>query len=203
METTTKEQEIEKAILEVGLKICKRGEGALILVGDWDYKPLVEQTIPPFNILLNMKLFESLALMDGSLIIGRDGILKAYGVMLKVSKLEILKNFGTRHNSGINASMKEGNTVYVISQEDCKIRIFKLGRLILEIDGRQKGIEKKIPEITNIMESVGWGTMSVLGAGLIAPVFGVVIVSGVTVFVAVTGVSYFIKKASQWGWLKK
>jgi hypothetical protein len=98
--------------------------------------------------------------------------------------------------------MKEGNIVYVISEEDTKIRIFKEGKLILEIDGKQKDIEKKIPEINKIIESVGWGTLGTIGMGLLAPAIGVVITSGITIFVVSTGVAYFLKKAKEWGLIK-
>ena len=44
---------IEKTLIEVGLKIAKRGEGALFIVGDVEYRELVDQTVPPFNIIEN------------------------------------------------------------------------------------------------------------------------------------------------------
>jgi len=195
-------EKINEKIISVCLKICKRGEGAIIVVGEAEYSPLVKQDVPPFNILDNPKLFESLALMDGAVIIDKFGILKAYGVMLKVSKLTILKNFGTRHNSAINVSMIDGNKVYVVSEEEQKIRIYVSGKKILEIDGRQKGIENKSNEISQIMESIGWGTGITIGAGLVAPAVGVVAISGVTIFVVTTGVTYLVKKLKEIGWIK-
>lgn len=202
METTTQSQEIEKTIIETCIKIGRRGEGAIIVLGEAKYNPMVEQKIISFNIVTNPKLLESLCLMDGAVIIKLNGTLEAYGCKLK-NGLDILKNFGTRHSAGMYASQTKGTTVFVVSEEDRKLRLFKDGKIIMEIDCLAKGIEKQTNEISKILESVGLGTMSVIGAGLLAPVFGVVIVSGVTVFVAVTGVSYFIKKAMQWGWLKK
>lgn len=202
METTTQSQEIEKTIIETCIKIGRRGEGAIIVLGEAKYNPMVEQKVHPFNIITSPKLLESLCLMDGAVILKLDGTLEAYGCKLK-NGLDILKNFGTRHSAGMYASQTKGTTVFVVSGEDRKVRIFKEGRIILEIDSLAKGIEKQTTEISKILESVGIGAVSFIGAGLLAPVFGIVIVSGVTVFVAVTGVSYFIKKAVQWGWLKK
>jgi DNA integrity scanning protein DisA with diadenylate cyclase activity len=195
-------EKLEEEIIKVCLKIAKRNEGAIIVVGDAEYNPLVKQDVPAFNIIENPKLFESLCLMDGAVIIDKFGILKAYGVMLKVKKLEALKNLGTRHNSGINASMKEGNKVFVVSEEEQKIRIYQKGKLILEIDGRQKGIENKVSEISKIMESIGWGTGIAFGAGVLAPAIGIVAISGVTVFVVTTGVTYLLKKFKEVGWMK-
>ncbi len=194
--------ELNEEIIKVCLKIAKRNEGAIIVVGDCDYSPLVKQVVPSFNVIENPKLLESLALQDGAVVLDKFGIMKAYGVMLKVSKLNILKNFGTRHNSGINASMKDGNKVYVVSEEEQKIRIYSSGKQILEIDGKVKGIENKVSEISNIMESIGWGTGITIGAGLVAPAVGIVAISGVTIFVVTTGVTYLLKKFKEIGWIK-
>jgi DNA integrity scanning protein DisA with diadenylate cyclase activity len=195
-------EKLNEEIIRVCLKICKRGEGAIIVIGDCEYSPLVKQVVPSFNVMENPKLLESLALQDGAVILDKFGIMKAYGVMLKVSKLQIIKNFGTRHNSAINVSMKEGNKVYVVSEEEQKVRIYQMGKLILEIDGRTKGIENKVSEISKIMESIGWGTGITIGMGLIAPAIGIVAISGVTIFVATTGITYAIKKFKEIGWIK-
>ena len=193
--------ELNEEIVKVCLKIIKRGEGALIVIGKVDYTPLVKQEVPSFNIIDNPKLLESLALMDGAVIIKPNGMLEAYGVKIQTG-LKVLMNFGTRHNSGLSASMRNGNISYVVSEEDSKLRIFKLGKLIMEIDGKQKDIEKRIPEINKIMESIGWGTAGMIGAGLLAPVIGITIVSGLTIFVATTGLTYTIKKFQDLGWIK-
>jgi DNA integrity scanning protein DisA with diadenylate cyclase activity len=194
------ENKIEKIILETCIKIAKRKEGAIIILGDCKYKPLVNQDVSSFEIIKNQKLFESLALMDGAVIISNNGFLKAYGAMLEVKKFIIFKNKGTRHNSAISASTNKGTTAYVVSEEDTKIRIFKNGKLILEIDPQEKNIIEKIPEINKIVESVGFGTLGAMGAGALAPVIGIVAIPGVTIFVVTTGVSYFLKKCKDWGW---
>ena len=74
----SREKELEETLVQIGLKIAKRGEGALIIVGDIKYKELIDQTIPPFKAVENPKLLESLALIDGAVIINREGIVKAY-----------------------------------------------------------------------------------------------------------------------------
>jgi DNA integrity scanning protein DisA with diadenylate cyclase activity len=197
-------EKLNECLINVCLKIAKRGEGSLIVVGDYEYKPLVtqEKGFIGFNVIENPKLLESLCLMDGAVILDKFGILKAYGVQLKVSKLSMLKNFGLRHNSAINASIKEGNKVYVVSEEDNKIRIYQSSKLIMEIDGRERNIEKKVPEINQILESIGWGTIGVVGAGILAPAIGLVAISGVTVFATTTGIAYLLKKFKEWGWIK-
>ena len=62
-------KELEETLVQVGLRIAKRGEGALFVVGDVKYKKLVNQSIPPFKVRDNPKLLESLALIDGAVII--------------------------------------------------------------------------------------------------------------------------------------
>lgn len=193
-------EELNEEIIKVALRICKRGEGALIVVGETEYTPLVEQEVPSFNVIDNPKLLEILCLMDGAVIIKNNGMLEAYGAKIKSGFT--WRNFGTRTSAGYSASIKEGTTAYVISEEDARLRIFKSGKLILEIDGRVKDIEKKIPEISNVMESVGGGTASILGVSVLAPAIGIVITSGITIFVVVTGVSYFMKKAKEFRWIK-
>ena len=91
MHKKKEEKSLEEALIEVGLRIAKRGEGALFVVGDVEYKPLVDQDVPPFNVINNPKLLESLALMDGAVIIDKEGIMKAYGVMIKSRRT--FKNF--------------------------------------------------------------------------------------------------------------
>jgi len=101
MESEKKYKKLEEVLIQVGLRIAKRGEGALFVVGNAEYKPLVNQKVPPFNVMENPKLLESLALMDGAVIIDKNGMMKAYGVMIKAKKT--FKNFGTRRSAGLSA----------------------------------------------------------------------------------------------------
>jgi len=180
-------KKIEKTLIEVGLKIAKRGEGALFVVGDAEYKPLVDQTVPPFDIRTNPKLLESLAIMDGAVIIRRDGFMEAYGAMIKATKT--FKNFGTRHSAALSAS-KKGNIVIVISEEDRKVRILKNGKMIMQLDGLQKGVEDSVPHAVDILESVGVGTIGTIGTSLLIPTLGIALLPGIVVF----GSTYYLAK---------
>jgi DNA integrity scanning protein DisA with diadenylate cyclase activity len=172
-------KKIEETLMQVGLRIAKRGEGALFVVGDVEYKALVQQKVPPFDITKNLKLLESLALMDGAVIINKQGFMKAYGVMIKSTKT--LKNFGTRHSAGITASQK-GNLVIVVSEEDRKLRILREGKMIMQIDALQKDTEKSIPKAVGLLESVGVGTIGTIGTSLLVPTLGIALVPGIIVF---------------------
>ena len=133
-------KKLEEVLIQIGLRIAKRGEGALFVVGDVEYKPLVNQKVPPFKIIDNPKLLESLALMDGAVIIDSNGMLKAYGVRIKSTK--VFKNFGTRHSAAISAA-KGNNLVVLVSEEDKKIRILKQGKMVMQLDALQKDVGKK------------------------------------------------------------
>ncbi|MBS3087164.1 DNA integrity scanning protein DisA nucleotide-binding domain protein [Candidatus Pacearchaeota archaeon] len=180
-------KEIQETLLTVGLRIAKRGEGALFIVGDADYKPLVEQAVPPFKISENPKLLESLALMDGAVIIDKKGIMRAYGVMIK--SVKTIKNFGTRHSAGVSSS-KKGNLVVIVSEEDKKVKILREGKMIMQLDSLQKDVEKSIPKAIQFLESIGAGTLGVIGTSILAPTIGLTFLPGIIVF----GSAYYIGK---------
>ena len=103
-------KKLEELLLQVGLRIARRGEGALFIIGHVEYRPLIDQTVPPFNVMSNPKLLESLALMDGAVIIDEKGFMQAYGVMVKSKRT--FKNFGTRHSAALSASQNNNRYTY-------------------------------------------------------------------------------------------
>lgn len=179
-------KKLEETLIQVGLRIAKRGEGALFVVGQTEYKPMINQNVPPFKAVENPKLLESLALMDGAVIIDANGMVEAYGVMIKSRKT--FKNFGTRHSAGLSAS--RGNLVVLISEEDRKIRILKNEKMIMQIDALQKNVEKNVTSAVNVLESVGAGTLGSIGTGILVPSLGIAFFPGVIIF----GSAYFIGK---------
>jgi DNA integrity scanning protein DisA with diadenylate cyclase activity len=191
---------LNEEIIKVLLKVAKRGEGALIIVAETPnvkYKPLVEQNVPAFDVVKNPKLLESLALMDGAVIVSANGIMVAYGV--KIESKSVMKNFGTRHSAAFSASKNKGVTSYVLSEEDRKIRVLKEGKIVMQIDTLEKGIEKKVSEISRILEGVGVGTLGTIGAGILATSVGfagITFIPGVIVF---GGAYYLIKKLREKG----
>lgn len=180
-------KKLQEILIQVGLRIAKRGEGALFVVGDVEYKPLVNQTVPPFKIADNPKLLESLALMDGAVIIDFNGKLKAYGVRIKSTK--IFKNFGTRHSAALSAS-KKGNLVVIVSEEDKKVRILREGKMIMQLDALQKDVEKTIPRAVEFLETIGAGTIGTIGTSLLVPTLGLTFLPGVVIF----GSAYYLIK---------
>ena len=178
---------LEEVLIQVGLRIAKRGEGALFVIGEVSYKELVDQNVPPFRVIDNPKLLESLALMDGAVIIDRKGMMKAYGVRIKSTK--IFKNFGTRHSAGISAA-KKGNLVVIVSEEDKKIRILKEGKMVMQIDALQKDVEKSVSGAVEFLETIGAGTIGAIGTGLLVPALGITFFPGVLIF----GSAYYLMR---------
>lgn len=191
MEYKKEEKKLEETLIQTGLKIAKRGEGALFVVGKVEYKPLVNQTIPPFKAISNPKLLESLALMDGAVIINEKGYVVAYGVMIKSKRT--LKNFGTRHSAGLSAA-KGNNLVVIISEEERKIKILKKGKMVMQIDALQKNVEKNVSGAVKALESIGAGTLGTIGTSLLLPALGISFLPGVIFF---GSVYYLGKKISK------
>ena len=181
-------KKLEETLIQVGLRIAKRGEGALFVVGSVEYSPLIDQAVPGFLVYENPKLLESLALMDGAVIIDHNGMMKAYGAMIKTTKT--FKNFGTRHSAALTASAVKGNLVVIISEEDRKIRILKNEKMIMQIDALQKDVEKSVPYAVDLLESVGAGTIGTIGTSLLIPTLGIALIPGLIVF----GSAYFLGK---------
>jgi len=181
-------KELEETLIQVGLRIARRGEGALFVVGKVKYKLLINQNVPSFKARENPKLLESLALIDGAVIINANGMVEAYGAMIK-SNIPF-KNFGTRHSAAASASKEKGNLVVLISEEDKKVRILKEGKMIMQIDALEKNVEKSVSRAVNLLESVGAGTIGTIGTGLLMPSLGVSFLPGVILF----GSAYYLAK---------
>lgn len=180
-------KKLQEILIEVGLRIAKRGEGALFVVGDVEHSTLVEQSVPPFKVTENPKLLESLALMDGAVIIDKSGIMKAYGAMIKTTKT--FRNFGTRHSAALTAA-KGNNLVVIVSEEDKKIKILKKGKLIMQIDALQKNVESDVSKAVELLESIGAGTIGTIGTSLLVPTLGITLLPGIIIF----GSAYYLGK---------
>jgi len=178
-------KKLEETLIQVGLRIAKRGEGALFVVGEVKYNPMINQSVPPFKAVDNPKLLESLALMDGAVIINKKGFVSAYGVKIKSTK--VFKNFGTRHSAAISAATGD-NLVVIVSEEDKKVRILKKGKMIMQIDALQRNVEENVSGAVKILETVGAGTIGTLGTSLLLPALGIAFLPGVIFF----GSAYYL-----------
>jgi DNA integrity scanning protein DisA with diadenylate cyclase activity len=108
-------------------------------------------------------------MMDGAVILDRQGVMIAYGAMIESTKT--FKNFGTRHSAALSASTGD-NLVVIVSEEDKKVRILKNGKMIMQMDALQKDVEKSVSGAVDILESVGAGTIGTIGTSPGLVVFG-------------------------------
>ncbi len=180
-------KKLEETLIQVGLRIAKRGEGALFVVGEVKYTPLINQSVPPFKATENPKLLESLALMDGAVIINKKGFVSAYGVRIKSTK--VFKNFGTRHSAAISAATGD-NLVVIVSEEDKKVRILKKGKMIMQIDALQRNVEQNVSGAVKMLETIGAGAVGTIGTSLLIPTLGIAFLPGVIFF----GSAYYLGK---------
>ncbi len=185
-----KSNEIEKIILEVSLDIAKSGEGALFVIGDKvDYKRLMKQKFEPFSIFESgsKKLLKSLGTIDGAVVINTKGVVVDYGVLIKVTKT--IPGYGTRHSAAISAS-KNKNICVLCSEEEKKVKIFRDGKYVMQMDPLHKDVNKGIPMVVSVLESVGAGTIGAVGVATLAPALGIALIPGVLVF----GSGYYVFK---------
>lgn len=184
------DKRLKEALIQVGLRIAKRGEGALFIVGETEYTALINQSVPPFKVIDNPKLLESLALMDGAVIIDKKGFVTAYGVKVKADK--VFKNFGTRHSAAISAATGD-NLVVIVSEEDRKVRIMKKRKVIMQLDSLQKDVEKDVSKAVQVLETIGAGAVGAVGTSILFPPLGVAILPGIVFF----GSAYYLGKLIQ------
>lgn len=182
-------KKIEEKLIQIAIKLARRGEGGLFIIVTGkkpEFRKLVKQNIKPFNILQgkNDKLIESLATIDGAVMISREGKIVAYGAMIR--NTVPFKGFGTRHAAALAASRNE-NVAILSSEEERKVKIFKNGRYIMQLDALEKGIEKNVPRVSTFLESIGAGFLGTLGAATLLPGLGITIIPGVIIF----GGSYY------------
>jgi hypothetical protein len=178
---------VEKKLIEIALRIAKKGEGCLFILGMPEYETLIEQKITGINIFDQVKLVEGLAKIDGACIITEKGILIAYGALIKNTKA--FANYGTRHAAAYTSS-KKGVSI-LASEEERKVKIFKNGKLVMQLDALEKGIENRAADAVGLLEAVGFGALGTIGTTLFVPAVGISLLPGILVF----GGSYYALKS--------
>jgi DNA integrity scanning protein DisA with diadenylate cyclase activity len=187
----SKNKKIEEVLIKVGVEVAKKGEGALFVIPDkLKYKKLLKQKIEPFSIFEKgaEKLLLSIAMIDGAVIISKEGVVVDYGA--KIDSKKVLRGFGTRHAAAYSASLYQDTVAILVSQEEKKIKIFKKGKIIVQIDALEKDVAKHVSEANNLLESIGVGTLTTMGIGALAPTLGIAVIPGIIFF----GVPYYLFK---------
>ena len=186
-------KKIEEKLIQIAIKLARKGEGGLfiLVIGKKPpFRPLIKQNVKPFKVTetKNEKLIESLAMIDGAVIVNNNGVLVAYGAMIKDSMP--FRGYGTRHAAAITASRGE-NIAILSSEEERKVKIFKNGRYIMQIDALEKSIDKNLSKVGIFLESIGAGFLGTIGVVTLLPALGVTIIPGVIIF----GGSYYAIKS--------
>ena len=184
------EKSVEDVLLKIAIEIAKQGEGALFVIGEKiPYANLLKHKIGRVSVfdVGAEKLLKGLAVIDGAIIISPKGKLMDYGVLIK--KTSPFLGFGTRHAAAITAS-KNGNISILVSEEERKVKLFKDGKYIMQIDALQKSVEKRISTISKILESTGAGVIGTIGTVTLIPTLGISLIPGIIIF----GGSYFAIK---------
>src|SRR3989344_1784334 len=184
-------KKIEKIILKIAIEIAKSGEGSLFVIGDKvNYSKLIKQKFGKLSIFDNgaEKILKGLAVIDGAVIINKKGDLIDYGVMIKNARPFV--GFGTRHAAAITGS-KNGNISVLASEEERKVKIFKEGKYIMQVDALQKNVEEDVSLITKVLESTGAGVIGTIGTVTLAPTLGITLLPGIIIF----GGSYYAIKS--------
>ncbi|MEM3402061.1 MAG: diadenylate cyclase [Candidatus Hadarchaeales archaeon] len=87
-------------------------------------------------------LLKKYAAFDGAFVIDTDGRIRAAHCKLEADrKVDIPKGLGTRHHAVAAMSLATNSVGVTVSQEDRKIRIFKKGKIIAQIDPTKRSIE--------------------------------------------------------------
>jgi len=182
-----KNKKIEEKILKIAIEMAKEGEGALFVIGkNIKYSRLLKQKFKKFSVFSkgSEKLLKSLASIDGAIIINVKGEVLDYGAMIKNPRP--FRGYGTRHAAAISAS-KNKNIAILSSEEERKVKIFKDGKYVMQVDALEKNIQKNISQMTGILESVGIGTIGTIGVATLVPTLGITLIPGIIVF----GGSYY------------
>ena len=181
---------VEKVCIDVAMEVAKEGEGCLIVIGETKNYDLLfpnffeKTTVNALDKGMN-KVLAKLAQIDGAVIISPDGAIQAYGAQLKSQSP--VAGHGTRHAAAKGISL-DGNIAILASEEDKKVKIFKQGVPLVEINPYTKGVENQVSKIVNFINRPE--AVAVTGAALGSSVLGIALLPGIVVFAG----SYYIAK---------
>lgn len=199
MHIHSKKEVIYNFLLETSKEIARKKLGALFVIGEKRkfngiYEPLYPQVIAGNKIFEKgaKELILKLSELDGSFLISDDGTIVAFGA--RVIKSKALPGFGTKHAAavGITGFIKNSCAI-LVSEETRWIKVFKNGKIILEMDSSKTPDSVMHNVVTFLTDN---DTALLATAGVSAAVMGfipVVIVSGT--YLAIKTASGIIKKS--------
>lgn len=194
-----KKAEVYDVLIDLSKDLAKHKLGALFVIAENSKlnKDLYESLYP--QIITDHTIFEKgaktlimkLAELDGAFLISNEGRIIAFGARIKKSKA--LPGYGTKHAAatGITSHIKDSLAV-LVSEESNWIKVFKNGKIVLEMDSSKTPPSLKHKVIAFLTDN---DTALLATAGASAAIMGVipiVVVSGA--YLAIKTASGIIKK---------
>lgn len=200
MHKHTKKESVYNFLLDISKEIGRKKLGALFIIakrGKFQtklYELLYPQAIAKTSILDKgaKELIIKLAELDGSFLIAEDGRIVAFGARIKKSKA--LPGYGTKHAAavGITSHLKN-STAILVSEETQWIKVFKTGKIILEIDSSKALSSSVNHKVLTFLTDNDTALLATAGASAaIMGLIPIVIVSGT--YLAIKTASGIIKK---------
>lgn len=195
----SKKEAVYNFLLETSKEIARKKLGVLFVIAQKGsfkgiYEPLYPQVIEDHSIFEkgSKELILKLAELDGAFLINDDGILVAFGA--RILKSKALPGYGTKHAAavGITSYVKNSSAI-LVSEETHWIKVFKNGKMILEMDASKTPPSVMHKVVTFITDN---DTALLATAGASAAIMGfipVVIVSGT--YLAIRTASGIIKRS--------
>lgn len=142
-------------VIVLASELASKKKGSLFIISGNFTKRHYDNLYPELFKGKNVKIFhdetkillKNLCELDGGILINTKGVVQAYGV--KVKKTKILRGHGTRHSAARGASLVKNTMVVLSSEEDGMLRIFKGGEILAEIDpetGKNKNLLQRVSE---------------------------------------------------------
>ncbi len=184
-------EKVQEVCLEVALEVAKDGEGGLIVIGN---AVKFEKHFPNFfeGQSINVrdrgmnKVLKKLAEIDGAVVVGTDGAIKAYGV--RILEQAAQAGNGTRHSAAMGVSKDTNVLAILCSEEDKKVKLFRNSKQIAQINPFTKGVENNIYKVVNVVNKPE--ALIVAGSAIAAPLLGIALLPGVIIFSG----SYYVAK---------
>ena len=198
-----KEERTCEILLEIAKRIAKQRKGALFVVTSRNkFKGVYEQLFPQVHIPYSIDkkgigaIIEKLATLDGATLISSDGRVVAYGVRVNVTKA--YKGFGTRHAaaSGITNAIKN-STAILVSEEVNWIKVFKDGKIVLEMDPVAETSRSLNNKIISFLTDNDTALLTAAGASAALIGFSPVVVIGGTYLAVKTATGIISKSLSK------
>lgn len=197
---TVEKEEIYNLIIQIAQRIAEKKKGALFIIAPkyqlrGEFESLYPQILMPHSIFARgtTTVLEKLVELDGACVISDTGEFLAFGARVRKS-IPVLGH-GTKHAAaaGITTLLKEA-TAILVSEESGWIKIFKEGKVVVEMDAKMAPPSMMHKVVTFLTDN---DTALLTTAGASAALVGflpVVVVSGT--YLAIKTASGMIKK----GW---